>query len=216
MSIRIAVMICCCCFINACTSLFNLSDQCSDDWKITGFYTPKENENLSNTTHRINVHKVGQLSFSSKFIAAVKVEGWGKTRFGWYLGYYANRWHKSSTPLNAKGLPLEIGAVAVDNRVIKPGSRVSIPAIEKHIDRSVFIASDVGSGVKNRHVDVYTGEGNNARLKSYLVTGKHQVCTTAKNPAPVEEPSRKCKCQSSGAVMVIWFIQVSLMQFSFH
>jgi len=135
----------------------------------------------------IKVERYKTLPFNSNFINAVQVEGWGKTRFGWYLGYYNGLWHKKESALNSVGQPLVIGTVAVDNEVIGKGERINIPAAEKHLDIKEFTANDVGSGVRKHHIDIYTGEGRAAKTLSYKVTGKHTVCMGIKNPAPVVE-----------------------------
>ncbi len=164
--------------------------QCSPDWKVTGFYTPVESDFETDLNRTIQIKSVNadlfSASFNDTFISAVKMEGWGKTRFGWYLGYYAAQWHKENNALNASGKPLVVGAVAVDNRVINQGEQIKIPAVESVMDIVNFKAEDVGSGIKNRHIDIYTGEGNAARKLSYKVTGRHQVCMVKNRLAPVE------------------------------
>ena len=174
-----ALIISCIC---SCT---HQASQCSSNWKVTGFYTPLESEFDSKATESIRVEKSQTLLFNSKFIAAVKIEGWGKTRFGWYLGFYNDRWHKSSYALNAVGQPLEIGAIAVDKDFLSFGSRLVIPSVQDQLNISEFIAVDVGSGVRKRHIDIYTGEGQEARRRSYAVTGQHQVCLLGKKGSPV-------------------------------
>ena len=118
-------------------------------------------------------------------VKAVKMEGWGKTNDGWYLGYYANKWHKSNTPLNAKGLPLEVGNIAVDNQFIAANSLVYISTLKPYFGIDEFSAVDVGSAIKRDHIDIYTGEGKLAKLKTYQVTGRHNICVNSHLPAPV-------------------------------
>jgi len=135
--------------------------------------------------------QIKSLQFNNDFIKAVRIEGWGKTRFGWYLGYYGGLWHKKESALNSTGSPLLLGEVAVDNTVIGKGERVSIPSAEKYLNIKEFTANDVGSQIKKRHIDVYTGEGLAAKELSYKVTGVHMVCTGSKVQAPVGELTSK-------------------------
>ena len=85
------------------------------------------------------------------------LEGWGKTRYGWYLGYYSNQWHRSDDPLNSKGTPLTIGTIATDAGVVEPNSVVNIPELEKILKVPAFVAKDAGQAIKNKKIDVYTG-----------------------------------------------------------
>jgi len=159
---------------------------CKPNWKITGFYTPKSSDFDSSLNKGVKIRNFKSLTFNRDFIKAVELEGWGKTRFGWYLGYYGGQWHKKNSPLNSLGHPLTLGAVAVDNRVIAKNTSVQIPAIENLLDLEQFVAVDVGSSVKNRHIDVYVGESEKAKALSFKVTGHHQVCFSAeKTKAPV-------------------------------
>ena len=115
--------------------------------------------------------------FSTEFIQAVKIEGWGRTRHGWYLGYYSQRWHKSRQPLDANGKPLRTGMVAVDPNLIHAGQHLIIPTLGGRLSRKVFVARDVGSAVKSHHIDIYTGEGKGAKGLASRVTGQsHTVC----------------------------------------
>ncbi|TKB43206.1 3D domain-containing protein [Thalassotalea mangrovi] len=150
--------------------------RCEDNWRITGYYTPIETDFSVAPYKSLTLKNDETYRFKLNFVNAVRIEGWGKTRFGWYLGYFSGHWHKSQTPLNSIGKPLVIGEVAVDNRIIPKQSQVHIPNIKAHLNRSEFIASDVGSAIKQKHVDVYTGEGDQARHKTYAITGFHQVC----------------------------------------
>jgi 3D (Asp-Asp-Asp) domain-containing protein len=161
--------------------------RCSSNWKVTGYYTPISEDFSPNLNKVVKVNRYKTTRFNQEFINSVKIEGWGKTRFGWYLGYYNNLWHKTNTALNALGHPLTIGAVAVDNRVINTGEIITIPVIQDYLNVTAFTANDIGSGVKNKHIDIYTGEGEKAKLLAYKITGIHQVCKSARNLVPVVE-----------------------------
>jgi len=150
--------------------------QCSDNWYVTGYYTPIENE-FSSPQRSLRVKKVGKLKFDQDFIGQVKIEGWGKTRFGWYLGYYSNAWHKSPVPLDAKGGELILGTIATDPRLIASGQSVMIPGLHKHLHKKRFIAKDVGRNIRQRRIDVYTGEGRAAKQMAYRLTKRdRRVC----------------------------------------
>ena len=160
--------------ITTSCSLQNI--ECSSNWKTTGFYTPVFNDFSKGLNKTIKIKDYKSINFNSGFLKAVKMEGWGKTRFGWYLGYYANQWHKEKSPLNALGLPLKVGAIAVDNKIISKSSTIKIPSMKTIFGLEEFKAVDVGSAIKNKHIDIYTGEGDDARKLSYKVSGQHQVC----------------------------------------
>ena len=97
-------------------------------------------------------------------------EGWGKTRFGWYLGNYNGAWHRSGDPLDANNSPLKANSVAVDNSLIPNDSVVTIPGLPGELSGQKFVANDVGVTVHGKHIDVYTGEGKDAEREMYRVT----------------------------------------------
>ena len=151
------------------------SISCSDDWRVTGYFTPVETKEPAKTSV-IKLNSGEQYRFDPGFIKKVRVEGWGKTRFGWYLGHYGGKWHKADYPKNALGGALTVGQVAIGSKKVPKMSRVSIPALKSLINKDLFIATDVGSQIQGKKVDVYTGEGETARQLSYKVTGYHRVC----------------------------------------
>jgi 3D (Asp-Asp-Asp) domain-containing protein len=163
---------------------------CNDSWKITGFYTPIESDFLSLNKSNIKLKSGARHSLNADFLKVVKMEGWGRTRFGWYLGFYSKQWHRRNKPLNAKGKPLVIGVVAVDNRVVSKGAQLIIPGLKSSFGFDQFVADDVGGGIKDWHIDVYTGEGKTAEQLTYQITGSQKVCLVAGNrAAPVVELS---------------------------
>ena len=149
---------------------------CSDGWRTTGYFTPIETDYNSGETTEIEVGRLGKISFDSEFVRTVFDadkgfgEGWGKTRFGWYLGNYSGGWHKADAPLGASNNPLKPNSVAVDNSVIPNNSTVTIPGLPGNLGETKFVADDVGVGVNGKHVDIYTGEGKDARREMYEVT----------------------------------------------
>ncbi len=152
---------------------------CSTDWKVTGYYSPIESEFPSVRKSRVMVQDLSWVNFNQSFLAEVKLEGWGLTRFGWYLGYYSNKWHKSLTPLDSMGRSLELGTVAIDREYLQIGNTVSIPELNPVLGRTMFVASDTGSAIKRKHIDVYTGEGQLAKIASWKVTGNKRVCVSS-------------------------------------
>lgn len=154
---------------------------CTGNWLVTGYFTPYEIDYPRYRTNKVRVQKLGHRRFSTGFLKAVKMEGRGRTNEGWYLGYWGRRWHRSDKPLNANGYALEIGSMATDRRVISNGKRVVIPTLPYNMKNTVFSADDVGSAIKGKHIDIYTGEGKEAEQLTYKITGKqHLVCKIVK------------------------------------
>ena len=153
---------------------------CSDGWRITGYYTPVETDFASTDTREIEIRGPGRETFKEKFNVdflntvfddnAGYGEGWGKTRFGWYIGEYNGRWHKADAALDANDKPLEQDAVAVDRSVIPAGSLVTIPDLPGDLSKLQFKSTDVGVTVHGKHIDVYTGEGAEAGRQMHRVT----------------------------------------------
>ena len=153
---------------------------CSDGWYITGYYVPREDE-LPGTPEEIEVERVGNLSFSQEFLSETRTEGWGITRFGWALGYYAGGWHRSdSGPLDASGNLLVDGAIAIDRSLIPPGAKVQISTLPSPWATKIFRATDIGVGITGQHIDVFTGTGKNAEQETFRITSENnRVCVTS-------------------------------------
>ncbi|MCP3925145.1 MAG: hypothetical protein GY714_21435 [Desulfobacterales bacterium] len=150
---------------------------CSKKWILTGYFTPVEKDFKSKVIKTIRVKNQGYKTFSYGFLKAVKMEGWGRTNKGWYLGYYSKKWHKSLKPLDAYGKKLVIGVIATDTKLIPKGTRITIPSLPKPLNTIVFTAKDTGGRIKGKHIDLYTGEGKSAEKITYLITGKkHKIC----------------------------------------
>ena len=151
-------------------------EECSDGWRITGYFTPLETDYDSTEMREIQIKNFGAVKFNAEFLKTIfdedqgSGEGWGKTRFGWYLGNYNGAWHKSGDPLDANNSPLKTNSVAVDNSVIPTDSLVRIPDLPGVFGQENFVADDVGVTVHGKHIDVYTGEGKNAERAMYRVT----------------------------------------------
>jgi 3D (Asp-Asp-Asp) domain-containing protein len=149
---------------------------CSDGWRITGYFTPVETDYRSAETRPVDIKNVGTMSFNSDFLRTVFDEekgfgeGWGKTRFGWYIGNYNGAWHKADAPLDANNSPLQPNSVAVDNAIIPNNSVVRIPGLPGDLGKTDFVSNDVGVTVHGKHIDVYTGEGKSAERAMFDVT----------------------------------------------
>ena len=151
-------------------------ENCSSDWYITGYFTPIESD-YSGDFIRIAFDDYIK-HFRSDFLADVKIEGWGKTRLGNYVGWYDNSFHLSDSALDMHGDELQITSVAVDSTLINQKTKLSIPTLPSTWNEQVFTASDIGPSTKGKHIDVFTGEGKQAELETFRITGTdHEVCT---------------------------------------
>jgi len=164
------------------TDLANSSMQtrmqtCSEGWYITGYYVPREDE-LPDTAEQISVERMGELSFSQKFLSEIRTEGWGITRFGWALGYYSGGWHRSDTgALDAAGNVLAEGAIAIDRSLIPRGAQVQISTLPSPWADKMFRATDIGNGIVGHHIDVFTGTGVAAEQETFRITSNNnRVC----------------------------------------
>jgi 3D (Asp-Asp-Asp) domain-containing protein len=179
-SLGLLVLICAYFFLR--TDLANSSVQsrlqtCSEGWYITGYYIPREDE-LPDTAEQISVERMGDLSFSQKFLSEIRTEGWGITRFGWALGYYSGRWHRSDVgALDAAGNLLVDGAIAIDRALIPPGADVQISTLPTPWATKTFRATDIGNGIVGQHIDVFTGTGLAAEEETFRITSNNnRVC----------------------------------------
>lgn len=152
---------------------------CSEGWYITGYSVPREDE-LPGPAEQIDVERLGNMSFSSEFLEETRTEGWGITRFGWALGTYGGKWHRSdSGPLDASGKLLTDGAIAIDRSVIPSGAQVQISTLPSPWGAKTFRASDIGVGITGQHIDVFTGTGKDAEQETFRITSENnRVCVT--------------------------------------
>ena len=116
--------------------------KCTSGWYITRYYTPVETD-FKGSKKNIEVDGVMR-NFSKSFVNTVKIEGWGKTMQGDYLGYYDGSYHSSAYPLNSQEGPLVIGDIATDPLLITSNSAVKIPSLPSPWNNRVFNATDVG------------------------------------------------------------------------
>lgn len=146
---------------------------CSTGWYVTGYYTPAE-EDYHGRYISIPVDGTSY-KFRQDFVEDVKIEGWGKTSSGRYLGWYENGFHFGDVPLDSSGNPLVLGTVAIDKTLIDQNARIVIPTLPRPWDSFIFAGSDVGQAILGKHVDVYTGEGTEALNEAYRITSHNNV-----------------------------------------
>jgi 3D (Asp-Asp-Asp) domain-containing protein len=159
--------------LTACASVKSMT--CQNNWQLTGYFVPIEKDYSSHSPRKITMMDGKIISFDNTFLAAVKLEGWGKTTDGWYLGFYSNQWHKSQHPLNAKGKPLTLSSIAADITQLPFGRMIYIPTLNSTI-KQPFKVNDVGQAIKGKRIDIFTGEGKKAQLLTYQITNKHKIC----------------------------------------
>jgi len=148
---------------------------CSSDWYITGYFTPVESDYFGDFQKISFGEEVKQ--FRSDFLSVVKTEGWGKTNSEEYIGWYDDSFHISDTALDSHGDPLLVQYVAVDSKIIKQKTNLVIPDLPSPWNEIIFESSDIGPSIKGKHIDVYTGEGKQAELETFRITGSNNdVC----------------------------------------
>ncbi len=146
---------------------------CSEGWTITGYFTPVLSDYPMVGMQAIKVHASGEvIRLPAAFVKEVKMEGWGRLAEARYLGWFNSRWNLATLPLNALGQPLSTTSIATDKHVIAHGCQVTIPGLPEPYGGRLFKADDVGSAIKVKHIDVYTGEGKDAQKDTYRVTRK--------------------------------------------
>jgi 3D (Asp-Asp-Asp) domain-containing protein len=143
---------------------------CSSGWRITGYYLPSEGD-FGAPTVSIVISGWKTDDFPIAFLNACKMEGWGETRYGWFLGWSGHGWIKAEYAQDARGGRLAVGCIAVDKDCIHLGSAVRIPSAPPPWDTQAFMASDTGGAINGKHVDIFCGVGEAARMETYRVTG---------------------------------------------
>lgn len=137
---------------------------CSKGWYISGYFTPVEGD-YSGPTIAVLMDGNITKTFVGSFLDDVKIQGWGKTKEGNYIGYYSSSYHLSERPLNSRNRPLQIGDIATDPSVIAVNSHVTIPTLPSPWNSKVFTATDSGGNTKGKQIVVYVGEGKLAKLE---------------------------------------------------
>jgi len=148
---------------------------CSSDWYITGYFTPVESDYFGDFQKITFGDEIKQ--FRSDFLSVVKIEGWGKTISGEYVGWYDNSFHINDIALDSHGEPLLVQLVAVDPEIIKQKTNLLIPNLPSPWNEIVFESSDIGPSITGKHIDVYVGEGKQAELETFRITSiENDVC----------------------------------------
>ncbi len=157
------------------SNLENEFGSCTSDWYITGYFVPVEAD-YSGKLIDVTVNGENK-QYATDFVDVVRIEGWGRTNSGDYLGWYNDSYHLNDTPLDSHDNPLIAGMIAVDTSLIKHGSDVLIPTLPKPWDSIVFSAMDVGPAIVGKHIDVFTGEGLTAENETFRITDyNNKVC----------------------------------------
>ena len=148
---------------------------CSSDWYVTGYFTPVDDD-YSGELKKITFDE-HTMHIKSHFLDDIKSEGWGKTSGGNYLGWYGGTLHLSDVALDSHGNPLVFKSVAVDTQIIKQKTSLIIPNLPIPWNEIIFESSDIGPSIIGKHIDVYTGEGKQAELETFQITGENNdVC----------------------------------------
>jgi len=156
--------------------LGTLQDQrCSDEWYITGYYTPLEKD-FSGETVKVEINGKTD-EFKQDFLETIKIEGWGKTISGQYIGWYDSSFHFNDFPTDMHDNELIVMMVAADPDVLEQGLSISITSLPSPWNTMEFMVSDVGPSIIGKHIDVYVGEGEEARIETERITGyENTVC----------------------------------------
>jgi 3D (Asp-Asp-Asp) domain-containing protein len=150
---------------------------CSDDWYITGYYTPWEEEFPNSNKSKVIVKGIGERIYSTEFLKEVKIEGDGKTLGGFYIKPAGNNTYNKlshSTDYLGKKMSYDPVTIAVDPKVILLGSILTIPTLPHPWNQKTYIATDTGS-FKGKHIDVWTGEGEQSKEQTYKITGRDNL-----------------------------------------
>lgn len=151
------------------------NERCIGNVKIVAFYTPIENDFKTKKKVSITADNITRL-YNEKFVDEVKVEGWGKTSFGDYLGYFDGAFHLNSVPIDFMGRPLVIGVAGVDPSIIPLGLNFTVPQIQSPWDNIVYKTVDIGS-YTGWIFNIYTGEGAEAGKDMNRITrGNWRIC----------------------------------------
>lgn len=144
---------------------------CNYGWYVTGYFVPVEGDYFGKSVQIYFDNNPRE--FREDFVDAVKIEGWGRTLTGDYLGWYDNSFHISKNPLDSNGNILAVGTIAVDTEKIESGDKVIIPTLSEPWNKIVFVASDEGPSIIGKHIDIFTGEGKQAENETFQITSNN-------------------------------------------
>lgn len=148
---------------------------CGYGWYVTGYFVPIEAD-YSGKFIQIYFNNSPR-EFKEDFVDTVKIEGWGRTLSGDYLGWYDNSFHLNKYPLDSTGNILTVGTIAVDTEKIESGDELIISTLPEPWNEIVFIASDEGPSIIGKHIDLFTGEGKLAEKETFRITShNNKLC----------------------------------------
>jgi 3D (Asp-Asp-Asp) domain-containing protein len=157
--------------------------ECSNGWLVTGYFTPVESDYEGERVKVTVVDPQGtesQRVFYKTFLEDVTIEAFGKSLNGDYIGTFSSgeEWHSRTNDVDAVGDDLIAGkTIAVDPDLISIGTKITIATLPEPWARYSYVASDEGGGVQGKHIDVFTGEGEEAKQRTTKITGKNNtVC----------------------------------------
>ncbi|EGG42625.1 Hypothetical protein Nlim_0437 [Candidatus Nitrosarchaeum limnium SFB1] len=163
---------------------------CTKDWYVTGYFLPVESDYRTKTSPVVIDGR--SYNFQIDFLDEVKIQGWGKTNSGDYLGWDDGRFYLNDIPLDSMGEKLIVGSVAVDPKNIEHGKKITIPTLPYPWNEIIFNSNDIGPAIIGKHIDVYTGEGLSAREEAFRITGyNNSVCSITAIKSIKEVPPLK-------------------------
>ena len=148
-----------------------IPEACSSGLYITGYFIPDEKD-FKGPKVSINIH--GETyHFKEDFVKAVKMEGDGKSEYGWYLHCC---WSKASSIIGACGKELiPMKSVARDTAMMKCETTLEIRT--PLLQGKTFVAHDTGGAIKGKHLDVFCGYGEEGRkMADKITTHDAEVC----------------------------------------
>ena len=65
--------------------------------------------------------------------------------------------------------------MAVDKSVINDGTNLRVPTLPGRWNNLTYNARDVGTNIKGKHIDIFTGEGKSAQQQTFEITGRDNI-----------------------------------------
>jgi chitinase len=183
------------------------NNNCTAGWKLTGYFTPLAVD-YNGITQTITADGQ-QITAPSDFLTTIQLEGWGKLPDGRYIGYYDNAYHLSDIALDSQGNELHLNSVAVDTSVISHGEKFTFPNLPTPYNTRIYEATDIGSTVFGKHIDIFTGEGKQAEQETFKITrDSDELCLESENSVPRPESEDSIPRPSSSAKKVVaYFVE---------
>jgi len=158
--------------------IFTGSQDCSDGWYITGYYTPFEDDFTGELEQiKIDGH---EFEFDKDFLQTVKIEGWGKTKSNQFVGWYDSEFHINDFATDVEGNELLVPMIAADANILEYGTKIRIPTLPEPWNEKQLLVSDVGPAIIGKHIDVYVGEGDEARIETERITSYENTLCVVK------------------------------------